>query len=465
MNKLKLYNILLEKEETPEQFKKRMNDAGYKGNYPEAAEARNQDMWLNMWAKDFIFEFTKELGKYVPPGGNGYCKKDYLHTYSFDSDREFNGNKSLYQELININKKDEPKLNICVSQLAVTSASRVQPWDKKFKTNLGEMSWWQLLNLDYGVTDRARLEDALINAVKYVRNGGGSFCNGSYCISAVYKDPLNSLVQWFKDPHNTLTVLELASLAIPFIGVYVSAGFGLANAALYLKDGNKKDAAISAFFAFLPGLGAVGSKIVSKMGSKGLQELSEKLIKYGLNKPENITKEFLEKNASKFTKEELEVLENISKNEKVLKSEMAKVPLKNPKEISEFISVIKNKSKATAVDVGINVGGVAAGLSAYPLFKKLNPGVREKIEKGGWDFEEIKNSFFSSGTKEDNLLMIAALNDGWEPGKEVPEKYQTNNYKEMKSQSNEIGSDVDFLNISPEDSESLDYLYKKYGVK
>lgn len=263
-----------------------------------------------------------------------------------------------------------------------------------------------------------------------------------------YIDPLT----WFKDPQNLLTFLEITTAFIPVVGPFLSAGFGLGNAAIYYNQGNKKDAALSAFFALLPGLGSVGTKIVSKIGSKELGILSEKLIKNGLNETEGITKEFLEKNINKFTKKEVETLETIVKNKESLRSEIKNIPFKDPKKLTNYISSLKNKGIATATDVGINVGGVVAGLAAYPIFKKLNPGVREKLEKMGYNFDEIKSSFMSSGTTEDNMLMVSALNSGWTPDKDVPEKFQTKLYKQSVENMGKISSkELELSELESED--------------
>jgi hypothetical protein len=430
MNKINLYNIFLEQSQSPEQFRDRMrktvNDQS--ASYPEAEKEKNTDMWLNMWAKDFISEFTKnEISKYVPSGSYGYCKVDRIQTYEYDYDREFGGKKSLYQQLINLEK---PTLNICVSNPTQSS----QKWDKKFDVNGQQIGWFQLMSLDWGINDAKKLESAWNSAINLIKSNNGKYCNYTEngvqrCTKAVYVDPL----EWFKNPNNILTFLEITSAFVPIIGPFLSAGFGLGNAALYYNKGDKKNAALSTFFAILPGLGSVGAKIVSKIGTKDLGILSEKLIRNGLSETEGITKQFLEKNVKNFTEKEIQTLESIVKNKEYLKSEISSIPFNDSKKLTDYLSSLKNKGVSTKVDLGINVGGVSLGLSAHPLFKKLTPGVREKIEKMGYDFEEIKSSFMSSSTSIDNQLMISALNNGWEPGQPVPEEFQTDLYRETIS--------------------------------
>lgn len=265
-----------------------------------------------------------------------------------------------------------------------------------------------------------------------------------------YVDPF---FEFFKDPHNILTTLEIVTAFIPVYGIFISAGFGLANAELYYEEGKKQDAALSLFFAILPGLGHVGAKIVGNMSAKGLENLSEKLIKNGLTNTSELSQKFLEKNASKFNVDELNVLQKIVDNEVELKK-MSKI-LTDKKQLSKVVSNIKNKTKSSLTDIGVNLSGVPVGLSAYPLYKKLNPGVREKLEKMGINFDELKLKFGSSGSKEDNLLMLSALNSGWTPDQPIPEKYQTKNTKYLLSMGVEHDIEVtelynDLINIYPE---------------
>lgn len=410
-------------------------------SYPQAEKVKDMDMWLNMWARDFILEFSKnELGKLVPSGSYGYCQKGYIHTYDYlfnkqevGRDREFQGKNSLYQQLLNIknlNKDNtKPKLYICDSQLEMMTYK----WDHKFDYEGEKIGWFQLLNLDWGIADKQKMQSAWNVGKNYIATNKGEYCteNGGrvHCKNAIYIDPLT----WFKDPHNLLMTLELVSAFIPIVGPVLSAGFGLGNAALYLKQGNKKEAALYAFFAILPGLGAVGAKITLKLGEEALEGLATKLITNGLSDETKLTKEFLEKNATKFTDDEIKVLEGVVDNKKFLENEAKSLTSMGEKELTKTLSSIKNKTASSAVDVGVNVLGAVAGEVSYPIYKFLKPGVREKVEKMGYSWEYLKFEFGSSGTTEDNKLLINALNSGWKPGTEVPEKFQTKSYKETQN--------------------------------
>jgi hypothetical protein len=269
-----------------------------------------------------------------------------------------------------------------------------------------------------------------------------------------YVDPITSAAEWLKDPHNVLTVFEIGVVFIPIIGPFLSAGFGLANAKLYWDEGKKEDAVLSAFFSILPGLGAVGGKIAGKIGKEGLETLSQKIIKQGLRDEvlkgirnpkwfvENINK--IQKN---FTPKEITLLKDVANSRKYLEKITGDMAKTNPNKFKKLLNDTKSvktylektaksssefsklKGLSSNVETGINLGGIAGGLSAFPLKHKLKPGVREKVEKTGYSFDDLKLSFGSTGTTEDNLLMVQALNDGWLPGEEVPEKYQTITFK------------------------------------
>lgn len=86
---------------------------------------------------------------------------------------------------------------------------------------------------------------------------------------------------WYKqNAHGVNQVLQFGSVFIPFIGPFISAGIGLADAGIYAKEGKKGEAGVAAFFALLPGIGSVVSKIpgVKQLGQKGMQALAAKLV-------------------------------------------------------------------------------------------------------------------------------------------------------------------------------------------
>lgn len=117
---------------------------------------------------------------------------------------------------------------------------------------------------------------------------------------------------WMKDnAHLLLPVAEIGSMFIPVIGPFLAMGFGLGDAALYAKEGDKMSAGISAAFSILPGIASIGKIIpgVKQLGKEGMEQLGKKVIN---------------KEVGSLTKVEKEVLDGISKNPKLIKGGVIK---------------------------------------------------------------------------------------------------------------------------------------------
>lgn len=85
-----------------------------------------------------------------------------------------------------------------------------------------------------------------------------------------------------KDPefkHAYLQCLQIASLFIPGVGLYIAAGIGLADAGAYAVEGEYYEAGLATVFALLPGMGKLVTKIpaIRWLGAKGLTALGEKM--------------------------------------------------------------------------------------------------------------------------------------------------------------------------------------------
>ena len=88
-------------------------------------------------------------------------------------------------------------------------------------------------------------------------------------------------INWYKqNSHDVNQVLQIGTAFIPVIGPFVSAGIGLVDASMYANEGRKGEAGVATFFALLPGIGSVVSKIpgVKQLGQKGMQALASKLL-------------------------------------------------------------------------------------------------------------------------------------------------------------------------------------------
>ena len=83
------------------------------------------------------------------------------------------------------------------------------------------------------------------------------------------------------DQHTANLVFGIASAFIPVVGPFISAGIGLADAALYYKEGDTKTAGMVAMFSLLPGVFAVTNRIpaIKQLGVKGMSALAKKIAK------------------------------------------------------------------------------------------------------------------------------------------------------------------------------------------
>ena len=88
-------------------------------------------------------------------------------------------------------------------------------------------------------------------------------------------------INWYKqNSHEVNQVLQIGTAFIPVVGPFISAGIGLVDASMYSNEGRKGEAGVAAFFALLPGIGSVVSKVpgVKQLGQKGMQALASKLL-------------------------------------------------------------------------------------------------------------------------------------------------------------------------------------------
>jgi len=209
------------------------------------------------------------------------------------------------------------------------------------------------------------------------------------------------------DKHTAMTLLQIGTAFIPFVGPFISMGIGLADAAIYYNEGDKKTAGLVGVFSVIPGVGGLASKLgLSKWGAKALGELGKK-ISIG----------------SKLLPQEIQVANIIAKNKNLILAEIKASPV-IAKELAKKVATTVGKTAAT-------VGGYAAVggaySKAYDTVQKETP--RAKAENEGMDWNLVKTAFGSSGTEQENKLLNQAWSKGWRPGQVVPQGFQTETYK------------------------------------
>lgn len=477
---LSLYKILIEQskysldgttnktgDDKAEKFRQSMlktvgvSNIGTNKQFEEAEKTQNTTMWLNLWARDTIKDFTKNnIDKVVPTGSGGYCKPGFINAYKYDSDRVFNGDNSLLKRIEN---QTTNKFYICSPLMGLDFN---KSWDYEFPGPYGEkINWYQLMQLDWGTTNLKVLEDKWRSLLGNMNNpeNDAMWCNfddsgKEICNKSIY---VNSIFEWFKDPHNVLTFFEIVTVFIPVVGPFISTALGVSNAALYFKEGENQDAVLSLFFSALPLAGPVGGKIVANLGKEGAETLSQKIIKQNLRKevemgisnPKNFEKT-LNKIKNNFTEQELNTLKQISSNKKTIDKELKNLGstpegqkklknlvINNKNKIEKYITKYKEVSKKTSseikglsnkknvTDTGIQGGGFVGGMGIDYGLNKLK--IKNTVTDEGYDWEVVKKEFSSlKGSAEDNLLLKKAWEKGWRPGKDIPEEYQTVTKKE-----------------------------------
>ena len=80
------------------------------------------------------------------------------------------------------------------------------------------------------------------------------------------------------DKHTLLTITQIATAFIPLVGPLISMGVGMADAALYLKEGDKKTAGLVGIFSMIPSVGGLAAKLgLGKWSAKALSEIGKKI--------------------------------------------------------------------------------------------------------------------------------------------------------------------------------------------
>jgi hypothetical protein len=155
--------------------------------------------------------------------------------------------------------------------------------------------------------------------------------------------------------HGLIDIAAIGSLFIPVVGPAISLGLELANSSLYFSEDDPYMAGLSLSFALIPG-GEMIAKIpaVKKLGRDGLAKLLKK------SRIQD----------AKFTKTELEALEQINKNKKWLKLTAAKEAskllvqstfkkLSLPQIVRGMYNLsLKHPTKFNITKMGLIIGGV-----------------------------------------------------------------------------------------------------------
>jgi hypothetical protein len=227
------------------------------------------------------------------------------------------------------------------------------------------------------------------------------------------------------DDHTFNAILSIATAFIPVVGPFISAGIALYDAGKYYEEGDTKTAGMMAMFALLPGAGAIASKVpgVKQLGANGMETLATKLsTKAPLSKLESEVAAGLSANKSLVQQELSQITKNVANNATKATTDVVK---------QKLTKIGKTGLEFTATAAGYVAAGKAYG-KTYDVVQKDTP--KSMAQTEGFEWESIKNIFGSSGNEEDNIKLQSAWKEGWRPGSVVPEKYQTQKYKQNYEQ-------------------------------
>ena len=227
----------------------------------------------------------------------------------------------------------------------------------------------------------------------------------------IKNEPTNVSIQGFynpKDKHKYLTILQIGTAFIPYVGPFISAGIGLYDAKTYYDEGDKTSAGLTAAFSMLPFAGSIVMKIpgVKQLGAKGMAALSSKLIsKKALSKAElevansivkwepHIQKELM-KMAPKLTKVSKDI--NLYKAGYIKKygqykydrllAELLYDSIDGPK----FVQTLKSASKSSNIKVKPLLGG---GADHRVFQSSVNPNIVFKAELRPGEVNKWFNTF------------------------------------------------------------------------
>jgi len=133
---------------------------------------------------------------------------------------------------------------------------------------------------------------------------------------AAAKTNADNLNFYRQNAHTINTVLQIGSAFIPIVGPFISAGIGLADAAVYYNQGDKKQAGLVAILSLLPGVGGVLSKKIpqiAQLGEKGMAALAAKLGTNGtLNATEIAVVDGLSKNVALVQQESSNLVQKLA---------------------------------------------------------------------------------------------------------------------------------------------------------
>lgn len=241
-----------------------------------------------------------------------------------------------------------------------------------------------------------------------------------------YDELTYQIGEWDHDVASTFAFLTL--IIPPPFGTTLFSIITAMDASIYLIEGDEYEAGLRLLFSVIPAIGPIAKSFgfVTKLGQKGMTQLAEKIITgQKLTQLERRAIIEIKRNSGSFQKEIVNwLINNIKKGISVF--------TKNPAIQSIITNAIKSLSRFVYDILYVTIPDV--------LYSSiLEQEVQILVKEAGFDWQDVKSEFMSSGSLEDNEKLYDAwlAKSKWRPTKEVPERFWTYKYKDALRKRNE----------------------------
>lgn len=428
----------------------------------------NQDQWYSVYALFLAQEIEFYKGRNIwNDDPNGYCKGTGVLSMMV---RDNNKDISLQDAF---EDKVKRRLVCYNDKIAV-----YKPYDKIDFDNLvsssGRLSKSSVKRYDGYIPSYADV----VKAYGYA----GNYTNILKALDQ-YKDNFSSLANITNrgeklatkpttgNVHDVLSLLQIVSVVIPVAGPFISLGLGLVDSGVYYAEGETNMAALTLGLSILfdlpilkAGFGNIGKQAISNLTDEEIVQMSKALL-------ENNTKN-LPKNLDEILKSvKIEMGKNPSvrkQYEQTIKEKSTEI-LSNKNIVGKLSpnskTALSQASKGQLAGKVFAAGTVGVGLpltakGGYETVKPLIRGnIKTQVEAEGYKWDVVKKMFGSNGSAEDNQKLLEAWLLKWRPGLEVPQKYQTETYKQnQKAEMEKIAQELSktFGLDEPEKMKSID---------
>jgi len=208
----------------------------------------------------------------------------------------------------------------------------------------------------------------------------------------------------------------------------VAMAIGLIDAAMYKADGDEYMAGLCVVIEMVPYIGkplglafrwtkAEAKVLIAKLTGRSSGKLTARELKIINHAAEN---------SGRYSKPILQNMKASLQSGKVGSTSARK----------KILAKLEKFAASKTGQIAITLAQYATVIQFYDALAEANGWKRAGVE-----FKDVKSWFLSDGSTRDNLLLGKCLESGWEPGEDVPPKYQTETYKQDLAQIKSISTD------------------------